>query len=263
MIILNETEWAAAQLNERELGAHPSDTMRMVARYYIDRGMSKDEVRRKMDEFLLRCVPNAILPQWAQTLDKAYQRASKYPAVDIDYVKITKAELDTISTLSGVQIKRLAFTLLCLSKYWTMRNAECDYWVCTEDREIMQMANVKTSVKRQCLMFHELKEIGLIRLPRKVDGKNIRVCFADESSDVVLKISDFRNLGYQYLKYIGEPFFACENCGIITKIDNPKCGRRQKYCSECAVKIKIRRTVESAMRKRDSRNNVKNVEKTL
>lgn len=262
MIILNENEWAAARLGELELGEHPSDTMRMVARYYIDNGLGREDVRRKMDEFLLRCVPTAVLPQWAQTLDKAYQRAAKYPAVDIDFVQITRSELDTIASLNGIQIKRLAFTLLCLSKYWTMRNADCDYWVCTEDREIMRIANIKTSVKRQCLMYHELKELGLIRLPRKVDGKNVRVCFANEDDEVLLRVTDFRNIGFQYLKYIGEPFFCCENCGIVTKIDNPKCGRRQKYCGDCAVKIKIRRTVESAMRRRNAGNIAENVEKT-
>lgn len=265
MIILNENEWAAAQLNERDLGDHPSDTMRMIARYYIDSGMECGEVRRKMDEFLLRCVPTAILPQWCQTLDKAYQRAAKYPAVDIDSIPITQAELNTIASLSGVQVKRLAFTLLCLAKYWVMRNADCDYWVCTEDREIMCMANIKTSLKRQCLMYHELKELGFVRLPRKVDGKNVRVCFADPEGKPVIRITDFRNLGFQYLQYLGEPFFACESCGIVTKIDNPKCGRKQKYCSDCAVKIKIRKTVEAAMQKRvlpENGKNVKNVEKT-
>lgn len=249
MIILNENLWAAAKLGEMNLGEHPSDTMRMIARYYVDNGLNEKDTRRKMDEFLLRCIPTAILSQWAQTLDKAYKRALKYPAVDIDYIPITQAELDEIARLPGIQMKRLAFTLLCLAKYWTERNADCDYWVCTPDKEVMNMANIRASVKRQCLMYHHLKENGLIRLPRKVDGKNIRVCFADTNGEPVIRVTDFRNLGYQYLKYLGEPFFFCECCGIVTKMKQPSHGRRQKYCEICATRMKIQNTVNAMMRR--------------
>ena len=69
-----------------------------------------------------------------------------------------------------------------------------------------------------------------------------------------IKITDFRNLGYQYLKYYGEPYFECANCGIVTKYkdpDNIRSTRQQKYCASCAVKINTQQRVNSVMRARE------------
>lgn len=251
MILLNESEWAASLLTEKSMGEHPSDTLRIISRYYIDRGMPKRAVIDAVRNFVIRCDPSAVMKNWEQLIEKSYHRAEKQPAIDIDYIPVTQSELDTIASLSGVQIRRVAFTLLCLAKYWRLRSPDTDYWVCTRDRDVFKMANVQTSIKRQCLMYHEMKECGLLRLPRKVDGKNVRVCFADENGADVMQISDFRNLGYQYLRYIGEPFYACENCGILSKVPNPKQRHKPKYCKECAAQIKIQQTVNAAMRRKE------------
>ena len=88
----------------------------------------------------------------------------KYEAVDIDQIPITTSELDIIESMNGVQIERLAFTLLCLAKYWYMVSPETDYWVNNKDNEIMALANINTSIKRQCLLYGTLKESGLSML---------------------------------------------------------------------------------------------------
>ena len=71
-----------------------------------------------------------------------------------------------------------------------------------------------------------------------------------EDGEVAVRVSDFRNLGYQYLKYHGEPYFECENCGLTVRQNNKKTGRRQKYCQSCAAEIKIQQTINSVMRRR-------------
>ena len=253
-IVLNEHEWAKNMIESRQLGVKPFETLSRVAKYYIDKDYSKKDVRNILDKFLIQCDPTASLPKWSNALDFAVSRAVKYNAVMIDGINITKPEMDKISRLEGSQIKRLAFTLLCLSKYWDLVNPHGDHWVNSKDCDIMRMANIKTSIKRQSLMYHSLNESGLIRFSKKIDNTNVRVCFI-ENGDIALTITDFRNLGYQFLKYCGEPYFECKNCGITTKINNPVKGAPQKYCKECALEVASKQRIDSVMRNRESSKN--------
>lgn len=243
-IVLNEHEWAEEMITSRSLGKKPYETLCRVARYYLDNGIPKKEVRRMLDTFLIQCDPTASLPRWSNSLDAALAHALKYEAIELDGVDITKPEMERIDALQGKQTRRLAFTLLCLAKYWNTVSKKTDGWVNSKDSEIMRMANINTSIKRQSLMFHSLNECGMIQFSRKVDNTNVRVCFI-EDGDVVLHIFDFRNLGYQYLKYHGGDYFICENCGVTEKMNNPDKGRPQKYCRECANKIDMQRRIRS------------------
>ena len=246
-IVLDEHSWSEKMIEQHSLGKKPFETFTRVSRYYLDSGMSKKETRKIMDEFLLRCDPTASIPKWSGVIDNAIAVASKYDAVSVKYIPVTDKELERIGTLSGKQLQRLAFTLLCLGKYWDIISKSKDHWVNSKDSEIMQMANINTSIKRQSAMYSTLNELGLIRFSRKVDNTNVRVCFM-EDGEIVLKISDFRNLGYQYLKYLGEPYFSCACCGIVTRYNDPKNRRKQKYCKSCATEIAIQQRIDSVMR---------------
>lgn len=248
-IVLNEHEWAESMIRSRSLGQKPSETICRVARYYLDKDYSKKEVRGMLDTFLIQCDPTASLTKWSDTLDYCLNRASKYKAIQIDRIGITQSEMDKINALNGKQIKRLAFTLLCLAKYWDAVNPNGDHWVNTKDSDIMRMANINTSIKRQSAMYADLCREGLISFSKKVDNTNVRVCFSADDSPVVF-ISDFRSLGRQYLMVVGEPYFECDNCGVVSKYSDPAKGRKQKYCKECAIKVAMQQRVNSVMRKR-------------
>lgn len=250
-IVLNEHEWAQEKIKSRSLGSKPFETLSRVAKYYMDKNYSKKETRGMLDTFLLQCDPTASLPKWSETLDYAVSRALKYDAIKIDGIDITKPEIEKINLMVGKQMRRLAFTLLCLAKYWDIINPQGDHWVNSKDSDIMRMANINTSIKRQSLMYYTLNEAGMIQFSKKVDNTNVRVCFI-EQGDVALTITDFRNLGYQYLYYNGEPYFECQNCGITVKSENTT-GRKQKYCKECASEIYIKQSVNSVMRQRNKR----------
>lgn len=250
MIVLNEIDWARDALQSNSLGNKPYETLCRIAKYFLHDGYTKQKVRKEMESFILRCDPKASIPKWSETIDYAIKYAMKHPAVEIDGVRITKKEMKKIDEIQGKQIRRLAFTLLCLAKYYDIVNPNSDHWVNSEDNEIMRMANISTSIRRQSDMFHQLWKLGLIQFSRKVDNTNVRMLFVDDSNDTALMVTDFRNLGYQYLMYHGDPFFICENCGIVTKIKHPEAGRRQKYCPNCAKEIQLQQIVNSVMQKR-------------
>lgn len=140
---------------------------------------------------------------------------------------------------------------MCIAKYRSAASGKNITWVNTPSDEIMKMANVHTSIKRQSAMFSQLRDAGMIRFSNRVDNLNVEVLFA-EPGDTALVIKDFRNLGYQYMMYHGEPYYVCEECGITERYTTPvnTKGRRNKYCRNCAAKIQMKQNVDSVMRGR-------------
>lgn len=259
-IVLNENEWAKEMIENRQLGTKPFETLKRVARYYIDLGYSKRETRRNVDRFVFQCGESSTAKRWSDKIEKAISLAQKNSAIQIDSIKITQPEIDIIKSIDGMQVQKLAFTLLCLAKYWNIAYPFCDSWVSNKDNEVMRMANIHTSVRKQSQYFHMLMECGLVRPSKKIDNTSIRVLFI-EDGDVALEVTDFRNLGYQYLMFCGDTkYFQCQNCGIISKKnknaeaeESQVRGRRQKYCNDCAVKVNIQKTMIRVMRNREIR----------
>lgn len=244
-IILDENSYAERRISTHDIGKKPFETLSLVARYYIDKGYKPKIVRRMMDEYLIRCNATVSLPKWAVICDKALSRATKRPAVKIDCIEITKPEIDRIRGINGKQCQRLAFTLLCLSKYWAGVNAKSNGWVNNKDNEIMSMANINTSLKRQSALFGMLNSLGLIRYASRVDNINVQVCFA-EGGEVVMRIDDFRNLGYQYNAYFDpDSYIKCRACGVMV---SKRCANH-KYCASCAIDIQKLQKRESKMKK--------------
>lgn len=248
-LVLNEREWAENAIANRQLGKKPVETLSRVARYYCQsEKYKKREVRAKLEDFLLQCDPGVVLVKWSDTIDRIVRVSDKYPLIQLDGVDITEAELQVVRSLNGKQLQRLAFTLLCTAKYWDATQPKNNGWVNTADKEIMKMANINTSIKRQNLMLHEMKNAGLLCFSKRVDSLNIQVKFIRANSPVAIHISDFRNLGNQYLLYCGEPYFQCALCGLTIKSK----GHGLKYCPDCAAEMYVKKSVESVMRKRSN-----------
>ena len=252
-IVLNEYAWAENAIREASLGKKPYETLTRIAKYHTYNGMKKKDVRAALDKFMLSCDPTVSLVAWSDTLDSAAKYATKYPLIMIDKIRITRSEMNAIDALQGKQLRRLAFTILCISKFSFAVDPSTDHWVSTPDNEIMAMANINTSIRRQSAMFAQLRDAGLIRFSKKIDNLSVQVVFDDDDDDTVLEVTDFRNLGYQYMKYHGESYFVCSVCGITTKARDPACNSRRKYCDECAAKVHIQKTVNAAMRRRASK----------
>lgn len=246
-IILNEQLWAERVLKDMMIDCKPSEGLRRMARYYNYLKLPKREIKRKLEDFVLMCDPRNSVVLWSDSIDRAIKQALKNPISLVDYIPITQVEMDKIASLKEAQAKRLAFTLLCVAKYYYTINPQTNYWVSTPDSELMRMANIATSIKHQSALFRTLKDEGLIDFSKRVDNLSVRVNFVSDDEEVI-HITDFRNLGYQYQKYYGGDFYVCQICGITEKNRNKKAGRRRKYCEECAMKIKVKQNIDSVMR---------------
>ena len=245
-IVLNEYQWAERMISNRDLGSKPTETLARVAKYYTYQGRKKKEVTRLLENFILTCDPSAKLPKWANVVDRSIKAAAKELPVILDRITVTDKEMATIQALQGRPLQRLAFTLLCIMKY-NVASGKDGCWVNTPDNEIMVMANISASIKRQSLLFGQLRDAGLIRFSKRIDSLSVEVLFGEAGEDAVT-VTDFRNLGYQYMHHMGEPYFECQHCGLTEKIRTPERGRPPKYCPTCAVEIRMKQNINSVMR---------------
>lgn len=252
MIILNEKEWVEEAMQNSDLGSKPFYTLSRVCRYYMDRGYDLDNSRAKTEGFLIQCDPRASMVLWNNCIENAVKNALKHPLIQIESITISKTEMDKISQLNGIQMKKLAFTLLCIAKYWNMVNADNNNWVNSKDSEIMRIANVSATISKQNDMYHKLYELGLVRFSKKVDSLNTCVTFID-SGEPFIYVSDFRNLGYQYMKAIGTDVFECQNCGIVMSNRLKSKYTTRKYCPDCAFAIKLKKDAEFSARAREKK----------
>lgn len=244
---INDQENAKLILEQKRLTKSYFNDLRLVGRYYLNMGYAPKQAREKIDEFMLECGADCKTNILVSKGDDAIKAAERMHYITDDYIYIYKKELDTIDSLNGIQLKKIAFTLLCLAKYWDVRRDNNNHWIYNKDSEIMRMANIAITVRRQSELYRKLQNNKLVTFSKKVDGTSMQINFVEKTGVCVLRISDLRNLGWQYLKYHGEAFFTCESCGITTKITGSNC----KYCRDCSVRIHTRQKVESVMKRRN------------
>lgn len=239
-IVLNEKACAEYALENLILGSKPTETLGRVARYYYSIGYKKKEIGSLLEDFMLKCDPTINIVKWQATIDKQVSSADKYELIDISGVEITQSEMEKIQQVEGKLLQRLMFTMLCLAKYGNAINPNNNNWVNRKDKEIFSLANIAVTTKRQSLLINDLWTMQYIGYSRVVDNININVKIVDNESPTVLYISDFRNLGNQYMRCCGEKYIECESCGKVVKEKHGK----QRYCVECATEIDRQKSLE-------------------
>ena len=234
-IILHERQYAEHLLESSDMGAHPSDALTRIAKLCVADGRSNTETRQILEQHVIKCIPDANLTMWQDLIARCIRSAKRYPLIDIDWVPVYRGEMQICAGLDGVQTRRLMFTLICLARYGNMINDQNNNWVNRQESEILRLANLEVSVMRRSLMLNGLREAGLVGFSRRVDNLNINVrCLSDEKTDVeILRVTDFRNLGYQFMRYAGAPSLECSMCGAVI----PKKNNRQLYCKDCAKEV--------------------------
>lgn len=233
MIILNEKNYAEECLNHNVILDKPFFTLSIIAKYYYHcLGYRRKKIITLLTDFMCKNYPDYENNKlsWQTTIDKIAASAGKYKLFEIDGVKITKSELAKISEIHNKVLERLMFTMLCLAKLGNERNERNNGWVNTEVKDIFTLARISATIYDQDLKINQLYQLGLIEFPKRNDLLNIRVTFIDNKGDEELYISDFRELGYEYLKYNGEHFSHCQECGILMRQNK---NRTRKYCNDC------------------------------
>lgn len=238
MIVLNEKIYVEEHyLKNREVDKKPRDTLYLLAKYYYNVFSYKpSEVEKALNKYLLDNYSyryNASKMNWEKTVENITKDAKNKKLFEIDSVQVTKAEMDKIMAINNRTLEKVLFAHLCLAKLYNQRDEKNNSWVNNDIKEIFDLAEVKKRKSERPHLLNELMRMGLLEFPKKTGNLASRVTFVDNSSDCVLSISDFRELGYEYLNYVGDGRFArCSDCGRLFQLKTK--GRPKKYCDSCS-----------------------------
>jgi hypothetical protein len=238
-VILNEEEYAKRIIDTGEVGNKPTSTLFLLSRYFrqkMEYGEKKTE--KELNQFMVNNYKNYIPAQWEDIIEDIAKKGKKYKLQKIDYIGITQKELDKISKVCNLKYEKLLFTMLCYAKLYNHLSETNNSWVNTDIRELYKIARVTVKYRNDKFLYlNDLEAAGLISFSNKNDNLNMKINFVDQFTDYVLKVDDFRELGYIYQQYTNNGSFTnCKECGRLIKKTNNKC----LYCNDCKVLISAR-----------------------
>ena len=248
-VVLNEKKQAEYIIEKGEVGNKPTSTLFLLAKYYRQKeNLNKEQTFNKLNEFMENNYKNYNSATWEDIIEDISKKANKYPLREIDYIEITKSEIDTIRNICNIKYEKLLFTMLCYAKLYNKISDKNNGWVNTDIKELFRVARISVRCRNDKFLYlNDLETAGLISFSNKNDNLNLRVTFVDNNSDTVLKIDDFRELGYEYLNYIGDgKFIRCECCKKLIR----KKSNKQKYCTDCYKRINSDMTNERQKKNR-------------
>lgn len=229
-LIMNERKESENILANGNINTNTASKLFLLAKYYRSIGESTQQIRDSLSCIMADKYNNYNPDDWDEIIQRYSDKSANYNLVEIDEIPITKNELKTISQINNKKLEKVAFTILVLAKFCNMKNPNNNNWVLVDEYSVLKRARITGTIQAQFSCFYELSKMDLITYSRKVDNINVRVGFIDNSSNVVLKITDLRELGYQYLMYRGEKFIKCAECGIVTRAT----AHNKRYCKNCA-----------------------------
>lgn len=190
-------------------------------------------MRKKIEELLLRNDPYVNLFQWNGRIESAIKQSASRGLIQINEIHITESELQTIGQVTGRMRQKFLFTILCLAKYYDKAYNRDGHWINIDVGQIGKMANLPVGNVKRGLLINDFVSAGLITKSGRLDSTSLQVHFIDDASETKIRITDFRNLGYQYDNYLHGGYIECIECGLTVK----RTGTRQKYCESCARTI--------------------------
>ena len=140
--------------------------------------------------------------------------------------------------------------MLCYAKLYNKISDKNNGWVNADIKELFRVARVSVRYRNDKFLYlNDLETAGLISFSNKNDNLNLRVTFIDNESEIILRVDDFRELGYEYLNYIGDgKFIRCSKCNRLVRKTNNKC----LYCNECAKRVQNKQKHEWDTKNRKS-----------
>ena len=247
MIIIrpNEIKYAETCIKYSKIDSRDHGfTLGILANYFYSVvKYRKNKVEEMLIEFVRKaCHDYASRSKHYDELCKRYAKScGGRTLIALSGVNVTNAELKTIKGIKGKSSAMLAFTLLCLYKIEQARGGK---WISVKYpiSDIVALANVRCNSNAEAeLMLSGLYADGLIDY---TTSNNIIVKFAGDfgvetDDDIAITISDFRNVGYQYLKLIGQNVNTCSRCGIVYRRRREDSMDLCKVCANTTVKKTI------------------------
>lgn len=237
-VVLNEVKQAEYIIEKGEVGNKPTSTLFLLGKYFRQKeNLNKEQTFNKLNEFMQQNYKNYNSVLWEDIIEDISKKANKYLLRELDHIDITQSELEKILEVDNLKYQKLLFTMLCYAKLYNLISENNSGWINTDIREIYRVARVTVKYKKDKFLYlNDLERTELISFSNKNDNLNIRINFVDMNNKTVITINDFRELGYEYLNYIGNGrFIRCTECKRLVRKKN-KHDYSTKYCPECSKK---------------------------
>lgn len=234
-IVLNEARQAEQIIREGEIGNKPASTLFLLGKYYrLKENLDQEQTFCKLHEFMQMHYKNYNPALWEEILDDISKKAGRYPLREINFIGIAQSELDKISEIPNLKYQKLLFSMLCYAKLYNLISEKNNGWVNASVQEIFRTSRVTVKYKKDKFLYmNDLEKAGFLSFSSKNDNLNIQINFVDMDGESVLRIDDFRELGYEYMNFIGNgKYRKCPECQRLIR----KTGNKSLYCTECRQK---------------------------
>lgn len=253
MLILNEEKYAKALYDGKNKEVKSiMAKIRYITRYLIhSEGKRDEDVYQLSVDWLKKYHDNFDESCYSNVISDAIKKAHQYPFYVIDNIKITRSELDAISSLDNLRAEKVLFVLLCMAKQQSMSNGFTNGLVKYSITELCKLARISVPADDREYILYEIVQRGLLGYPKKNNTQCLIVNFIDYN-DVVLELDevDCQELAYVYLhwKNDGKGYTRCQRCNRIIKQSKTK---PKKYCEVCAKESERENTRERVRRYRE------------
>ena len=239
---LNERKVAEQAIQSGTYRDKTKDILSLLARYYyhIMQIHRKKQIFEFINMWMQRYYKNYNVNEWSDLINLYIDNAKKYPLTQIDCIPVTEAEMKSIQSVEGDKQRRLAFTALVLAKYGNLRNEKNNGWIMVESYQLFKRAEIHESVENSYLLLHDLCKAGLIEWSKRVDNINFQVKYIQDNGDVVMSVTDLRELGLQYMNYAYGGYGYCRECGKMFKMTI----HNKKYCDDCVQVVEYYKPIQ-------------------
>lgn len=260
-----ERDYVEELLNNGFMTKYTYYEMSLLCKYWArTMNLPKDEVKQNLIYFCETNMQNFHYALEYKTIRRAVNSAfgKMSDLIQIDYVPIYEHEIAFIKDSGLAQnFQRLLFAFLVLKRihsYIWKINSGTDKMGCylkgsqKQTRLLKEMAHLAGGKKDDIdYMIHDLGELGYLTvLPLGENYLNFIDTLKEDNSPEAVRVSDFEHVWMYYDCLVNYTragrIIICKECGAPVSV---KTFAPQKYCTECARKIKNRQNRAHRMRK--------------
>lgn len=235
--VMNEKTRAERLLNGDKTGISLSDAT-IISKYYRSIGYKTQQLKTEIERFIADNFPNISVKAKKKIVESAIDVSRKYPLHEIDEIIITKSDVERIQSLSSTAVKnprlhRLAFVLLCLSKYFGLCGSK-DGWVSADWADIFRVADLRgLNMERKKKIISALIANNYIYVPPLSDKSCYKLLATQDEPDSAHEVivDNINEAGLIFEEFEGKRFVKCQMCGCRVPVTNG----RAKHCKTCAV----------------------------
>jgi hypothetical protein len=257
MLILNEEQYAKNVYDGKNTEVKSvMSKIRYITRYLLHTNNKSEEENYECTvEWMTKHHDNFDESCYSNLISDAIKKAHKYPFYNIESIKITKSELDIISSLDNLRAEKVLFVLLCMAKQQSISNGFTNGLVKYSITELCKMARISVPADDREYILYDIVQKGFLGYPKKNNTQCLIVNFINDEDETILNLdeTDCQELAYIYLnwKNDGKGYTKCQKCHRMIKQSKTK---PRKYCEECGKAVEKENSKERVRRFREKCN---------